>query len=277
MGVLSLWPYLRQVGHEATLLRQFPQDPSPPSAIYRVDLLASFFAQIQRIYSSPSHDYPSCNIAFERFLASSGVPRVSTVLYIDGPSPEEKLETFQLREQKRRVALEKANLCLSDMETRIGGRRRVKKHNFTKLNKLLRASFYLSQDARVSLAGYLRERGWTVVECRSEADITIAIECQPQDIVVSRDSDMLIYAAVHTIWRPISRGKYLVYHLPEVLSHLGVSRLALTVLGIICKNDYTSNLPQLGLTTNVKILKSLEEKGKISMAVFDELKTCCPL
>jgi 5'-3' exonuclease len=191
------------------------------------------------------------------------------VLYIDGPSPEEKRETRQRREEKRIVALQKAHIWLSDMETRVGARRRVRKRDFTKLNKLIRAAFYWTQDARASLAIYLREQGWTVVECPSEADTAIAIDSRPQDIVVSGDSDMLIYATVHTIWRPISRGKYLVYHLPKVLSYLGVSRLALTVLGIVCKNDYTSNLARMGLSTNIKILKSLEErKGKSLIALY---------
>ncbi|KAF8926966.1 hypothetical protein BGZ47_002433 [Haplosporangium gracile] len=151
------------------------------------------------------------------------------------------------------------------METRVGGRRRVRKRDFTKLNKLISAAFYWTRDARASLAIYLCEQGWTVVECRSEADIAIAIDSRPQDIVVSGHSDMLIYATVHTIWRPISRGKYLVYHLPKVLSYLGVSRLGLTVLGIVCKNDYTPNLTRMGLSTNIKILKSLEE-GKAAGA-----------
>lgn len=70
---------------------------------------------------------------------------------------------------------------------------------------------------------------------------------------------MLIYDTVVTIWRPLSRGRYLVYELAEVLSHLSLSRSKLTTLGIVSKNDYSSNLERLGVITNHKIVKSLEE------------------
>ncbi|KAG0272323.1 hypothetical protein BGZ96_005382, partial [Linnemannia gamsii] len=70
---------------------------------------------------------------------------------------------------------------------------------------------------------------------------------------------MLIYDTVVTIWRPLSRGRYLVYELAEVLSHLELSRSKLTTLGIVSKNDYSSNLKRLGVITNHKIVKSLEE------------------
>ncbi|KAF9119345.1 hypothetical protein BG015_006370 [Linnemannia schmuckeri] len=115
------------------------------------------------------------------------------------------------------------------------------------------------EESRTSLAAYLINNGWNVIECPSEADIAIASDCQPSDIVVSGDSDMLIYDTVKTIWRPLSRGRFLVYKLAEVLGHLEISRAKLTALGIVSKNDYTSNLARLGVITNHKIVKSLEE------------------
>ncbi|KAF9110803.1 hypothetical protein BGW39_004575, partial [Mortierella sp. 14UC] len=145
------------------------------------------------------------------------------------------------------------------MEVRVGGRRRVQKRDFNKLYKNIRAAFYWSLESRYSLAEYLRNNGWRAFTCLSEADTAIAFECQPNDIVVSGDSDMVTYDTVQTVWRPLSRGRLLVYKLAEVLGHLGVSRAKLTALGIVSKNDYTSNLARLGVITNHKIVRSLEE------------------
>ncbi|KAF9079164.1 hypothetical protein BGX23_004873, partial [Mortierella sp. AD031] len=121
------------------------------------------------------------------------------------------------------------------------------------------AEFYWSQESRSSLAHYLTNNGWNVVVCPSEADIAIAADCQPKDIVVSGDSDMLIYDTVETVWRPLSRGRFLVYELAAVMDHLSISRAKLTTLGIVSKNDYSSNLTRLGISTNYKIVKSLDK------------------
>jgi len=257
MGIPTLWQHLRAEGHEATLLKQFPSTPLPPNAFYRIDILASFYSTIRRIHTT-SPDQNTFNTIFEQHLISHGIPKTS-VLYIDGPSPAEKSATRETRETKRTRALQKAQACISDMEVRVGGQRRVRKRDFNKLFKNIRDAFYWSQESRNSLAEYLRNNGWRAFICLSEADTAIAFECQPNDIVISGDSDMLIYDTVVTIWRPLSRGRYLVYELAEVLSHLEISRSKLTTLGIVSKNDYSSNLKRLGVITNHKIVKSLEE------------------
>ncbi|KAG0245514.1 hypothetical protein BG011_002768, partial [Mortierella polycephala] len=145
------------------------------------------------------------------------------------------------------------------MEARVGSQRKVRKRDFNKLFKNIRAAFYWSQESRNSLAHHLTNNGWNVVVCPSEADIAIADDCQPKDIVVSGDSDMLIYDTVETVWRPLSRGRFLVYELAAVMDHLSISRAQLTTLGIVSKNDYSSNLTRLGISANYKIVKSLEK------------------
>ncbi|KAF9083795.1 hypothetical protein BGX29_002902 [Mortierella sp. GBA35] len=197
-------------------------------------------------------------MVFEQHLISCQVPKTS-ILYIDGPSPDEKRTTVKTRESKRALALQKALSCIDDVESRVEGGRRVRKSDIKKLSKNVRAAFYWSLDSRKSLALYLISKGWNVVECPSEADTAIATDCQPDDIVVSGDSDMLIYDTVNTVWRPMARCQFLEYRLTEILDHLGISRAQLTTLGIVSKNDYTSNITQLGISTNHKIVKSLEK------------------
>ncbi|KAF9397496.1 hypothetical protein BGZ94_006279, partial [Podila epigama] len=145
------------------------------------------------------------------------------------------------------------------METRVNKQQKVRKRDFIKLFKNIRAAFYWSQEFRSSLAHYLTTKGSNVVVCPSEADIAIATDCQPNDIVISGDSDMLIYDTVKTVWRPLSRGRLLVYELAAVMDHLSISRAQLTTLGIVSKNDYSSNLTRLRISTNYDTVKSLEK------------------
>jgi len=278
MGVPQLWQLLRQQGYEATLLWQFPVTPLPPGSFYRVDILAYLFSAIERIYTSPSHDQQYRNTIFEQHLQSCRVPKNAAVLYIDGPSPDEKLTTREFREAKRVLALQKAQTCIEDMEERLEGRRRLQKRDFSKLRKLTRAAFYWSLESRKSLAEHLAGNGWNVVECTSEADLAIAMDCQPGDVVLSSDSDMLVYTTVETIWRPLARGRFLVYNVADMLNFLGISRAQLTVLGIVSKNDYTTNLARLGVTTNFKILKSLKdaELGIVNPVFFSFISLLHP-
>lgn len=100
---------------------------------------------------------------------------------------------------------------------------------------------------------YLHQQGWKhVIEAVTEADLAIAKDCQPNDIVISRDSDLLIYSSVTKVFRPISQGRYLQYDVQDLTAVLGMNRLQFTVLGIISRNDYTSNIPSLGTKTNFK-------------------------
>lgn len=151
---------------------------------------------------------------------------------------------------------------MSDMENifRRGGR--LRKSHFRKLIKHIDGSFYWSRDARRSLSQFLHDQGWNVVECPSEADIAIAKDCTANDIVISGDSDSLVYASIRTIWRPLARGGYLVYDVQVLLKQLEMSRAALTVLGIVCRNDYSSNITRMGVTTNYSIIQPLDDAGK---------------
>jgi|SRR5690554_3445255 len=104
---------------------------------------------------------------------------------------------------------------------------------------------------RQAFATYLRHAGWSVVECQTEADIKVARDFMPGDIVLSRDSDMLMYESISTVWRPISAGRILVYDEPSALAALGINRTQLIVLGIVSKNVYNANIPSLGCATNL--------------------------
>ncbi|KAF9327631.1 hypothetical protein BGZ91_001374 [Linnemannia elongata] len=96
------------------------------------------------------------------------------------------------------------------------GCRSPRKPTFKKLEKKLRDAFYFGQDSRMVLATYLRGQGWSLPDTASEADVTIARDFMPGDIVLSQDSDMAAYVNVETIWRPLPRRRFLKYDMAVV-------------------------------------------------------------
>ncbi|KAF9271079.1 hypothetical protein BGZ68_004282, partial [Mortierella alpina] len=169
----------------------------------------------------------------------------------------EKASTSADRQEKRRTNLELAQEHLNVFETLVNANVRLRKRHFNAVSKLLLNAFYWDLAARRSFAEYLRARDWNVVECRTEADLAIGNDCRPGDIVLTRDSDLLIYPEVACIWRPISRGRLLEYHVGDVLASLKITRAQLTVLGVVSRNDYTKNVEGLGSKTNFSIVKRL--------------------
>ncbi|KAF9108991.1 hypothetical protein BGX30_008576, partial [Mortierella sp. GBA39] len=71
---------------------------------------------------------------------------------------------------------------------------------------------------------------------------------------------MAAYENVETIWRPLSRRRFLKYEMGVVAKHhLQLSRVQLTVLCCVSKNDYTTNLNQMGVKTNYGIIKTITD------------------
>jgi 5'-3' exonuclease len=92
--------------------------------------------------------------------------------------------------------------------------------------------------------------------------VQIAKECQPSDVVISSDSDLLLYSSVNTVWRPVTKTKLLVYNIQDVTKTLGITRQQLTALGVVSRNDYTRIIPSLGCATNFGIVKQLKGHGE---------------
>ncbi|KAG0196239.1 hypothetical protein BGX31_005523, partial [Mortierella sp. GBA43] len=184
-------------------------------------------------------------------------PKGSIVVYLDGHPCNEKKDTEERRKERRVKGLERAEKCLANLEDRVQSGARLRKRHFADVRKNLKQGFHWSLESRRLFAEYMRGQGWNMVECPFEADPVIATDCRQGDIVVTRDSDALVYKNIETIWRPTSKGQMLVYDLPAVLSSLNLTRDQLTVLGIVSKNDYESNIISLGPATNFKIVKNL--------------------
>ncbi|KAG0274828.1 hypothetical protein BGZ96_004069 [Linnemannia gamsii] len=178
-------------------------------------------------------------------------------LYIDGGQAEEKINTAKTRDAARQKALDKTEGSLNVFETRLNGGKRIKKRHFTDVKAGFKSAFYWSLPSRQEYANYMRHLGWTVVVARTEADLAIALDAGETDIIISKDSDMLAYQSVKTLWRPTSNNLILVYKIPDILATLGISRTQLTALAVVSKNDYHGNIYSLGPATNFSIIKEI--------------------
>ncbi|KAF9914374.1 hypothetical protein FBU30_002589, partial [Linnemannia zychae] len=266
MGVPGLWPLIREEGYDA-ILQRFPT--ATPNTQYHIDILGSFFSIVRRSFIN-SETAVAC-IKFEKYLVSCQFSKASTVLHLDGPSPAAKDATNKARQAKRTQALIKADSLLTKMEESVHNQHgKLRKREFITLNKAIVASFYFTQELRQALAKHLQSNGWNVCICSFEADTCIGEKCRQEDVVVTRDSDSLIYSNINTIWRP-SRGGYLIYSLPQVLLKLQLSRSALTVLGVVSQNDYGKGIYNLGIKTNIKIIRLVDDKGPSTVAKVKEL------
>ena len=258
MGVLKLWQFIKEKGYNA-IPTAFPKTPSP-NTLYHIDILGSFFSVIRRCFLHP--DMTVACIKLEQHLIACQFPKATTILHMDGPSSAEKNTTNKERQSKRTKALSKANKLLTNMEETLENNGKLRKTQFKSVNKAIVDSFYFNHDLRQALVDYLVANGWNVCRCRSEADTCIGSICRQQDIVITRDSDSLIYSNITTIWRPFDRNQYLVYNVPELLRHLELSRAGLTTLGVVTQNDYGKGILQVGVKTNFKIILALEKDGK---------------
>ncbi|KAF9117400.1 hypothetical protein BGW39_002216, partial [Mortierella sp. 14UC] len=127
-------------------------------------------------------------------------------LYIDGGQAEEKMHTAKARDAARQKALDKTERSVNVFETRLKDGKRIRKRHFTDVKAGFTSAFYWSLPSRQEYASYMRHRGWTVVVARTEADLAIALDAQDNEIIISKDSDMLAYQSVKTLWRPTSNS-----------------------------------------------------------------------
>ncbi|KAI7826597.1 hypothetical protein BC939DRAFT_114082 [Gamsiella multidivaricata] len=138
----------------------------------------------------------------------------------------------------------------------------IRKRHFTNVDKQLTNAFRWDVEARNGLVRFLENHGWRVVQCDTEVDVKIATDTMEGDIVISGDSDFLIYHSIPVVWRPVCGGGFLEYRKNDMLSALGLETAEqLTVLGVVSTNDYNRSLYGLGCEINYKIVKDMKAKG----------------
>ncbi|KAF8950293.1 hypothetical protein BGZ52_003017 [Haplosporangium bisporale] len=158
------------------------------------------------------------------------------------------------------------------MEMTLENNGTLRKQMFKSVNKAIVSSFYFTHELRQALAHHLRANGWNVCECNSETDACIGASCRQDDIVITRDCDLLIYSNINTIWRPSSHGQYLVYSVPQLLLQLQLSRVGLTTLGVVTQNDYGKGIHKMGINSNYDVILDLENQVSTYASVEEQVR-----
>ncbi|KAG0062154.1 hypothetical protein BGZ92_006266, partial [Podila epicladia] len=265
MGATGLWCLLRKKEH-APDVHDKPHCPSPTSKI-RVDVAGSQFSTIRYAYSNTHSDPNNAHRLLEHCLKKLG-EKDRLVLYVDGYPAAEKAKTHDQREKGRHKARDRAHKALVVLEDRLQTNKRIRKHHIKNAAKEIRSAFSWTMEDRQAFVDYMANKGFQIILCATEADIKIAADCEKEDVVVSGDSDLLIYKSVSMVCRPMGRHKsqwYWLYDKAAVLDALDVTSTQLVALAVISGNDYTGNIPTLGIETNRKLIKKLEDKDEASI------------
>ncbi|KAG0347946.1 hypothetical protein BG004_006509 [Podila humilis] len=202
--------------------------------------MANCFPVIQQTYSNPDLPQDVAHKILENDIARFG-NTLNMYLYIDGGQAVEKENTTEARDETRRKALDRTEKSINIFKGRLNDNLRIRKRHFTDIKTGLKSSFHWSLRSRQEFANYMRHHGWTVDICETEADLAIAQNAQPDDVIISKDSDMMAYQSIKTLWRPVSNNLILVYKLPDVVTTLGIARMQLTALAVVSRNDYQKN------------------------------------
>ncbi|KAF9382477.1 hypothetical protein CPC16_009322 [Podila verticillata] len=255
MGLFDWYPFIRRKGYNPVALYKSVL-ASLTTGTRRFDVMASCFPVIQQAYSNQNLSHDEAHRILE-----NDIKRFDNILnmclYIDGDQAEEKMDTAKARGALRDKALDRTEKSIKVFEERLNDNLRIRKRHFTDIKAGFKTSFHWSLRSRQEFANYMRHRGWTVVICRTEADLAIALDAQDIDIIISKDSDMMAYQSIKTLWRPVSNNLILVYKIPDVLATLGISRAQLTALAVVSRNDYHRNIYSLGPATNFSIIKEI--------------------
>jgi len=271
MGCLSFWRFVAAKKRYKPVLRK-PRNQrealSGPNNKLRVDMQGSFFTTIRYAYANcSSHEVAHAIVL--KTLERSIVDRTAAVLYFDGAQCKEKVMTQHQRLKTRTKAIDDADKHVVTFEDHMAKGGRLGKRHFANVKKQLTTAFRWNEEARHGLVHFLRNRGWEVVQCATEADLRIATETGEGDIVISGDSDLFVYKQVTTVWRPLRGGGFLEYRKPAVLSALGFETAEqLTALGIVSTNDYNRSVFGLGCETNYKIIKDISAEGSNDAGMF---------
>ncbi|KAF9577228.1 hypothetical protein BGW38_007706, partial [Lunasporangiospora selenospora] len=259
MGIQGLWPFLRKRGYRAKIHNSPPQPSSSHSKI-RVDVNSTFFPTINYAYSQNSNDQDAAHRILEDCIAQLG-SKSDIILYVDGDQSLEKQKTQNHREATRQKSINQARQSILGLEQRLATRKRIRKHHIRRVWRLLKRAFYWQHQDRLTFIEYMTSKGWEIQLCPMEADISIAAECQPHDIVISRDSDLLVFRRIRQLWRPMGPSRrmwFLTYAKDDICSELEFTDQQLTALGIVCKNDYSPNIPMVGIEKSYKIIKAID-------------------
>jgi hypothetical protein len=138
----------------------------------------------------------------------------------------------------------------------------IKKTAFQQTRKALISSISPTFQFKQAVVQALNQDNAAAFLCPGEADLAIrarssALQAQGKAfVVVGNDCDYAIHPTTTTLLRPWGE-KFREYDIDALLAKAELTRAQYQALGVISQTDYTWNLPGLGVTRNIRIIKSI--------------------
>ncbi|KAF9346275.1 hypothetical protein BGX26_002245 [Mortierella sp. AD094] len=115
---------------------------------------------------------------------------------------------------------------------------------------------------RANLVAHLTNNGWTVCQCRGEADVCISRWPGPGPgrhvVVASSDSDFLFHN-VRTLLRQDPQRRSTFHRIDimtDIVNHLGITEAEWVSAGIISNNDYATSLLRCSFSRNLMMINN---------------------
>lgn len=126
----------------------------------------------------------------------------------------------------------------------------------------------------------LEQYGWKVHECPHQADTHIGELSSGRSendeiVVVTRDSDLMVYEGVWNVVMPVGRSHELTtFSKAKLLSSLELpSERHLLVTALVTKNDYFEGTRWMGIKRNLEVIRTLDiESGPVADCVVDAIE-----
>ena len=274
MGSAALWDRLKAIGFKPDLIYSISNgigisgtDLKPK---IRLDIQSIFYGKLRSIYGyhNAAHrdaGHQKVEMLLMTLVNSSGIERSDLIIYFDGEECLEKQNTHRIRHHEQQQELVEADNKVNDIIERFNNNNAISKSMFTVAHRHLSNSFRLPLEIRQECSRYLRDQGWDARVAPFEADVQIAKDVLPQDLVIANDGDFFGYRTVNTIVKPISNDRFLLYDVNKVAEAMEISRAGLTAFMVVNKNDYDDNIRQIGPTISLRLIQKIESSRESQM------------
>jgi len=200
-------------------------------------------------------------------------------LHMDGAPTRQKRKARDERANTRAKTRQRVQKDLDIMQRRSNDGKWTSQSIVHRIQRDTPRLYILTEQTKAALRQGLATR-YQVCPCQGEADTCIAVKIKEEPrmtngngghrIAVSADSDLLVYEDIPYVLRrnPTSQ-EYSLYTKTSVIKALDLPSAAhLTVLGVVCNNDYSPNIEQYNIGKNAKILRGVVSAGMTTTAIF---------
>ncbi|KAK3816002.1 MAG: hypothetical protein J3Q66DRAFT_431540 [Benniella sp.] len=214
---------------------------------------------------APDHtSQPCCSLSLKTFrhvakridqIMKESIDKNKAIIHCDGPTPSRQKSGERLRRQEY-LAKKLQELSLQVDKISINKRSLTAVYNKCK-------SLYRAPETAISeILDELSNLDWKVCRCQYQADSHIAELCRddPDAVIVTKDSDFIVYENTESVIMPVGRGHELTrFDKADVMTALKLpSARHLLLASILSKNDYSSPVPWFGIHRNAEVVRELE-------------------